>query len=115
MALIEMNRGDGGIVLVEVEGPGLKTGVGKAAGVAEGVAAVVRKIDTGLDRLLIREIVENCRMLDSAFRELSKANMAVIEATAEFGLKENGEGNVYVVKTSVEAAFTVAVKWRLEA
>lgn len=113
MALIRMRRGDGETVLVEVDGPATKAGVGKAGAVSDAAASIILDIDRALDRVLIHEIVENCRTLDAAFTELATRHSRVTEATVEFGLKVSGEGNVYVVKTSVEAAFTVNVKWAL--
>ena len=114
MALIRMRRGEGEFVLVEVDGAAAKpSGVGKASGIGDATETIVRQVDQALDRVLIHEIVENCRTINAAFDELVTAKLSVTEATATFGLKVSGEGNVYVVKTSVEAAFTVEVKWKL--
>lgn len=114
MALIQMRRGESEYVIVEVEGPATKpSGVGKATGIGNTAEAIVRQVDQALDRVLIHEIVENCRTINAAFDELVKAKLSVTEASAEFGLKVSGEGNVYIVKTCVEAAFTITVKWKL--
>lgn len=52
-----------------------------------------------------------CGLLVEAFKQGSAARPDKV--TAEFGLSLSGEGNVFVVKTGVQATVKVAVEWDL--
>ena len=53
------------------------------------------------------------RSLVNTFKKLEK-NAAPHKVTAEFGVKVNGEGNVFVVKSSAEASLKIVAEWNLK-
>lgn len=106
MPLIKMKLGDHGAILVEVpEGEGIQE-VGT-------IEEAIEKMDKAFDRLVQHEIVENCKVLVSAFERLKKQPLPPRKALAEFGLQFNREGNVYLVKAAANANFKISLEWEL--
>jgi Trypsin-co-occurring domain 1 len=57
---------------------------------------------------MLKEIKPFCELIISNFRELSTRPTS---ASAEFGLKVSGEGNLFIAKASAEATLKVTLNW----
>ncbi len=93
-------------ILVEVEhaeGEGVKSLVSNED--------VIEKFDQTFDALIQNEIVQNCKVLVGAFQELATLPLKPKTAHVEFGLQFTAEGNIYVVKSSAQASYTVSFDW----
>ncbi len=77
------------------------------------VARPVRIVSEAMAEVLTGAIVENCKVLAQALREVQKEDDNVVNASAEFSLKFTTEGNVYLAKASGEGTVKVCVSWVL--
>lgn len=75
---------------------------------------VIDKLDIMFDILLQDQIVKHCELFTGAFNKLKEMEKPPTKASAEFGLKFNGEGNLYVVKVAAEANFKINFEWKLD-
>ena len=94
--LIELDDG----MLVEVEVPG-----DQVQQISGGFADKVNATFTKIHPIL----VNTCRPIMAAWRELNQ-EMTIEEAEIELGLSFEGEGNIYVTKTTAGANLTVTLK-----
>ena len=74
---------------------------------------VIKKLDIMLEKVLQEQIVIQCELFTDVFKELKELEKKPKKAKIEFGLKINGEGNIYVVKTTAEANFKINFEWEL--
>jgi len=100
--VIEMNISNGSKILVEVAPV---TGENKRG------LDVVSKMDEAFDKAVQNIIVQNSLILVNAFKEMESHPLPLNKATAEFGIKITGKGNVYVVEASTEASFKITLEW----
>ena len=103
--LVRMRLSDTTTILVEVPD---EEGI-RRVGAAEGI---VESIDKKFGELVESVITENCKLLGETFQRLTRHTAPPTKASAEFGLQVTADGNVYVVKSSVQASIKVSVQWQ---
>ncbi len=99
----ELRQGDS-VVVVEATSEGATRPLGH-------LDDIVAKVDRSLDDLLGKSVRAHCAVVTSVLQQLEKQSQAPSSATVEFGLQLNGEGALYVVRSSVQASYKITLKW----
>lgn len=110
---VKYQTGDGGIVLVEVEGEqeDVQSGVVKAGRLGERVQDVVLEAQIRFEDAM-DTVKHSAQTIIGKIKGLSDPPD---EVEVTFGLKATGDlGNLAVAKVGAEASYTVKLKWKRE-
>lgn len=100
--LIELETQEGKVVYIEAEGEEIQILGGKMERIIKHFNEITNTIEIF------------CGSLLTTFHNLRKKGKAPDKVTAEFGIKLNGQGDVYIVKTGAEACLKITVEWQLK-